>query len=711
MRRIGPQNREKLTRTLVRVHIVLACCALGLAVVLAATFAVLSSAYPAKPLLAKIDDYSIEVVDRHGDHLRIFTNRGDRWRLKTDLDQVDPNFQRLLVAYEDQRFFSHHGVDPLALMRAAGQFASSGRVISGGSTITMQLARLLEPRKQRSLGAKFWQIFRALQLETQLTKREILQHYLTLAPYGGNIEGVRAAALSWFGKEPSRLALREAALLVALPQAPERRRPDRFADRAQKAVKRVLARLANDGLVDQAEVERVAALPFKVQRRSIPMLAPHLAQAAVDRDPQALRHQSTLDAKLQRRMETLAQQSARRVSNRASVAIVVADSLSGEILASVGSPGINDQARRGWIDMTRAPRSPGSTLKPFVYGLAIEDGLVRPASMIADRPADFDGYRPTNFDMTFQGDVSVRRALQMSLNVPAVKLMDAVGPSRLIARFNRTGVAPRFAQGGAAGLGLVLGGTSMTLTELVQLYANLVSVHPKPLALGDGIRSKAGGLAGRRLMSRVASWHVIDMLAGVPQPVGSSQLPIAYKTGTSYGYRDAWSIGFDGRHVIGVWVGRADNGPVPGITGIKTAAPILFSAFEASGLESTGFAPAPPGAIREDLADLPAALKTFEEKSHRMLFSSVATEDILAVAFPAHGDELEVSQFADGSAAPIMIKLQGGVPPFRLLENQQPVAQIFRQRRLMWSPKSRGTATLSVIDAIGQSQALDVRIR
>lgn len=708
---LAQHNWERTRRNLFRGSALSACLLIGLAAAAASTFAVLNRAYPSVPLLANIDDYSVEVVDRHGDHLRLFTNRQERWRLKTDLNSIDRDFQRLLISYEDQRFFSHYGVDPLALVRAAGQFAASGRVISGGSTITMQLARLLQPRKQRSLGAKLWQIFRALQLETHLSKHEILQHYLTLAPYGGNIEGVRAAALSWFGKEPAKLALREAALLVALPQAPERRRPDRFASTARKAINRVLDRLVKSGAVAKAEADRVAALPFKLARRQIPALAPHLAQAAIDRRPSALRHQTTLDARLQRQMETLARQSVPTLGKHTSVAIVVADSISGDILASVGSPGIGDTARRGWVDMTRAPRSPGSTLKPFVYGLAIEDGLVRPASMIADRPADFDGYRPTNFDMKFQGDVSVRRALQMSLNVPAVKLMDAVGPARLIARMNRAGVAPRFAQGGAAGLGVVLGGTSLTLTELVQLYANLVSLHPKPIAIGDGIRHQPGGLAGRRLMSRIAAWHVIDMLAGVPEPVGSKKLPIAYKTGTSYGYRDAWSVGFDGRHVIGVWVGRADNGPVPGITGIKTAAPILFNAFETSGLTLNAFPPAPPGAIREDLADLPPSLKSFQEMSHRMLFSSVATEDILSVAFPAHGDELEVSHFADGSVAPIMIKLQGGVPPFRLLENQQPVTQIFRQRNLMWSPKSRGTAQLSVIDSVGQSQAWDVQVR
>jgi penicillin-binding protein 1C len=698
----------RIRRNWYRHSILFACTVLGFIIVSATTLAMLDRHYPWQPVTP---DFSVEVLDRQGDHLRIFTNQQGRWRLQSKLTEIDDDFIRLLIAYEDQRFFEHAGVDPLALMRAAGQFAASGRVISGGSTITMQLARLMEPRKQRTVGAKLWQIFRALQLETHLSKDEILRHYLTLAPYGGNIEGVRAAALSWFGKEPSNLALHEAALMVALPQAPERRRPDRHPTAALKAVKRVLERLARDGLVDTAEAERVASLPIALSRKQIPMLAPHLSRLAVDRDPGALQHQTRLHAPLQRRMENLARQAARKVDQRASVAIVVADSISGDILASVGSPGMDDAARRGWVNMTQAPRSPGSTLKPFVYGLAIEDGLVRPASMIADRPADFDGYRPTNFDLTFQGDVSVRRALQMSLNVPAVKLMDAVGPTRVVARLKRAGVSPRFANGSAAGLGLVLGGTSLTLTELVQLYANLVSTHPKPISLGDGIRQQPGGLGGRRLLSPVAAWHVIDMLAGVPEPVGSKALTIAYKTGTSHGHRDAWSVGFDGRHVIGIWVGRADNGPLPGITGIKTAAPILFSAFDRSGLKPTAFPAAPAGALREPLEDLPQPLKSFQEKAHRMLFSSIAPSDLLQVAFPAHGDELEMARFADGSTAPIMIKLQGGVPPFRLLENQRPVERIFRQRQLFWSPKSRGTAKLSVVDAIGQSQALDVRIR
>ncbi len=663
------------------------------------------------PPLDQAEDFSVEVVDRNNRHLKIFTNNAGRWRLKTQLDKIDPNFLKMLIAYEDKRFYDHHGVDPLALLRAAGQLIQSGKVVSGGSTISMQLARLMEPRKQRSITTKLWQIFRSVQIERRLSKQQILERYLTLAPYGGNIEGVRAASLAWFDKEPQKLALREAALLVALPQSPENRRPDRWPHRAKKARDRVLERLMATGIFSALEVRRVARLPISANRPSMRQLVPHLAQFATDRDPAALVHKSLLDANLQDCLEKLAHQSARKINSRASVAIVVADSQSGDILASVGSAGIEDESRKGWIDMTQTPRSPGSTLKPFVYGLAVEDGLVRPASMITDRPTDFGGYRPANFDLTFQGDISVRQALQRSLNVPAVKLMDAVGPTRLVARMKRAGVSARFPSNSYPGLGLVLGGTSLSLTELVQLYANLTQTRDRPISLGDGIRSIPGELNGRAILSPVAAWHVRDILFGIREPNGSKRLAIGYKTGTSYGHRDAWSIGFDGRHVIGVWVGRADNGPLPGITGMKTAAPILFESFAKSTLKLEPLPPAPAGALRESISELPAQLQYFQEKAFRARFSNIQQAESLVIAFPSHGDELEQSEFADGSDAPVIIKLQGGVPPFRLLENKRLIDTVFRQRHLSWTPKSKGTSSLLVMDSLGQTQALDIIIR
>ncbi len=686
-----------------------AAIGLGLAVVMLGGLLWADHNHP--PPLDHTEDYSVEVVDRNNRHLRIFTNDAGRWRLKTKLENIDPNFLKMLIAYEDKRFYEHHGIDPLALLRATGQLVLSGKVVSGGSTISMQLAKLMEPRKRRSISAKLWQMFRAVQIERRLNKHQILERYLTLAPYGGNIEGIRAAALAWFNKEPGKLAVREAALLVALPQSPENRRPDRWPQRAKNARERVLERLAAAGLVSPLEVRRVAELPILADRPSMRQLAPHLAQLARDRDPTSLIHKSLLDANLQARMEKLAQRSAGKINSRASVAIVVADSLNGEILASVGSAGIEDEFRKGWIDMTQAPRSPGSTLKPFVYGLAIEDGLVRPASMIADRPTDFGGYRPTNFDLTYQGDISVRRALQRSLNVPAVKLMDAVGPSRLVARMKRAGVTARFPSNSHPGLGLVLGGTSLSLTELVQLYANLVNTRERPIALGDGIRSTPGELNGRTILSHVAAWHVRDILFGMREPNGSGRIAIGYKTGTSYGHRDAWSIGFDGRHVIGVWVGRADNGPVPGITGMKTASPILFEAFSKSGLKLERLPQAPAGALRESISELPAQLQQFQERAYRGRFSNINQSESLVMAFPSHGDELEQAEFADGSSAPVIIKLQGGVPPFRLLENKRLIQTVFRQRRLSWFPKSKGTSRLLVMDSLGQTQTMDVVIR
>ncbi|MCG6857604.1 MAG: penicillin-binding protein 1C [Salaquimonas sp.] len=654
---------------------------------------------------------SVEMVDRHGEALRIFANDEGRWRLNADLDKVDPTFLKMLIAYEDKRFYSHHGVDPFAMMRAAWQLISHGRIVSGGSTLTMQLARLIEPRKERSLGAKLRQMVRAVQIERRLSKREILQRYLTLAPYGGNLEGVRAASLSWFGKEPDHLALREAALLVALPQSPELRRPDRHPQAARAARDRVMARMARDGIVSESEVRRVAQFDVPHQREALPQLAPHLAERARDRNPAAIRHETTLERDLQASLETLARDAARRIGPRVSVAIVAADAKTGDVLASVGSADYLDDKRDGWIDMAHALRSPGSTLKPFVYGLAIEDGLVLPETMISDRPADFSGYRPVNFDQTYQGDVTVRRALQMSLNVPAVRLLDAVSPARLMARLRRAGVIPVLPDGEKPGLGIVLGGVGVTLTDLVQLYANLVTPGSTPIALGDGVNSEPGALAGLKPMSPVAAWHVIDMLSGVAEPVGSKPLAIAYKTGTSYGYRDAWSVGFDGRHVIGVWVGRADNGAVPGISGIKTAAPVLFEAFDKAGFEIEPMPRAPAGAVRLAASELPDTLKTFSHAGIGQAFSIIPASRRLAIAFPADGVELEASRLADGSPAPVVVKLMGGTPPFRLMAEGKPVENASRRRQLLWKPQGDGTTRLTVVDAEGQARSIEVVVR
>ena len=354
-------------------------------------------------------------------------------------DRGRSGYLKLLLAYEDRRFWSHSGVDPLALGRAALQFGSSGHIVSGGSTITMQLARLMEPRRERSLYAKLRQMVRAVQIERQLSKDEILDLYLALAPFGGNLEGIRAASIGYFGKEPKRLSLAEAALLVALPQSPERRRLDRHPEAAHAARDRVLARMVDDGVVSKDDAAQAKAVAVPRLRKPMPILAPHSADAAMATVKDAPIIKLTLDSALQKTLEALARDRAVAQGPNISVAIIAVDNESGDVLARVGSSDYFDERRAGQVDMTRAVRSPGSTLKPFIYGLAFEDGFVHPESLIDDRPIRFGSYAPENFDMTFQGTVPVRKALQLSLNVPAIALLDRVGSSRLSSRLKQAG--------------------------------------------------------------------------------------------------------------------------------------------------------------------------------------------------------------------------------------------------------------------------------
>ncbi len=685
---------------------VIVALALAVVVMLAAMpgLAVLDEAYP--PPLPEASTHSVEVVDRNGDLLRAFAASDGRWRLPVQLAKVDPEFVRMLVAYEDRRFWQHGGVDPLAMMRAAWQMLRHGRIVSGGSTITMQLARLLEPRSERSLRAKLRQMARALQIERRLDKRQILELYLTHAPYGGNIEGVRAASLAWFGKEPQSLGLAQGALLVALPQSPERRRPDRYRERAKSARDQVLARMADGGFIAPGEVARASGAPVPDRRLALPAFAPHLAQRVRRLRSQLQSHQVTLSRPAQQALELLASESARQLGPGLSVAMMLVDAHTGEVLAEVGSAGLLEARRAGWIDMTGVPRSPGSALKPFIYALALEDGLVLPETLIEDRPASFDGYRPRNFDLTYQGDVSVRQALQLSLNVPAVRLLQATVPSRLLGRLHRSGVAPVLVDNKAPGLAIGLGGVGVTLKDLVQAYTVFAN-NGRSATLGDGVTGVPSAAGGRAMFSPVATWHVADILSGVTPPPGSARLPIAYKTGTSYGNRDAWSVGFDGRYVLGVWVGRADGAPVPDLNGITVAAPILFDGFVRSGLKLETLPPAPAGAVRIDAADLPVALRRFTAPDTG-LPQVGAYEAALNIVYPPDGAHIDLGLASGQAVQPLVLKLQGGRAPFRLLANGVPVGEPLRSRSGLWQAGGVGFSRLSVIDARGRSASINV---
>ncbi len=657
--------------------------------------------------LAASREGSALVVDRGGRLLRPFTMADGRWRLPATTHDVDPRYVAMLIADEDGRFYAHHGVDGRALLRAVGQWLVHGHIVSGGSTLTMQVARLIEPRPERTLPAKLRQIARAEEIERAVGKAGVLDRYLTLAPFGGNLEGVRAASLAWFGKEPAKLTIAEAALLVALPQSPEARRPDRFPAAARAARDRVLDRAAARGVISAEEEARAKADPVPETRKAFPALAAHAAEEAVAADPKAKLIRLSIDARLQAKLEALAKESVARLGPKLSAAIVVVDNHSGEIRARVGAADPDDASRGGAIDMSRAPRSPGSALKPFIYALACEEGLAHPETVLFDRPARYGAYAPQNFDLGYQGTVTARKALQMSLNLPAIELLADVGPATFLARLHGAGAEIALPKDTPIGLAIGLGGLGVSLTDLARLYAGFARGGEAP-ALVERLDGAAPIIGPRRVTDPVAAWYVADILRGSPPPANALSGRIAFKTGTSYGFRDALAVGFDRLTTIAVWVGRPDNGPTPGLVGRQAAAPILFDAFARLGRD-VEVVRQPKGVLSARVtADLPPPLRHLRKDAPKTM---AATETAaLKIAFPPDGARVDLG-IADGARdARLALKALGGVPPFAWFVNGAPVGEAELHRTSAWKPDGAGFARVTVVDSKGASDAVTVRL-
>ncbi len=658
--------------------------------------------------LSALDDRSVTVSDRNGRLLRAFTTEEGRWRLPLSLSDVDPRFIALLKTYEDRRFDSHGGVDLRAALRAAWQMIRSRRVISGGSTLSMQAARLIEPRGERSAGVKLRQALRAIDLERRFSKREILEIYLALAPYGGNLEGLRAATWSYFGKEPRRLSLAERALLVALPQSPETRRPDRHADNLRRVRDRIIARAEAAGLASADEAAQARAEPVPRARQLFPTLAAHAAERALGDQPGRSQHRLSIDAPWQAALEQLARERIEPLGARLSGAILVVEHASGKVRAHVGGLGLSNRERAGALDLAQGVRSPGSALKPFIYALAFEQGVAHPETLLEDRPNRYGAYAPENFDLGFQGNVSARAALQQSLNLPAIELLAAIGPQALLSRLSGAGGRLVLPKDGSPGLALGLGGVGIRPVDLARLYAGLARGGETPALRWREDEAPSGNSEAdeRRLTDPLAAWYVGDILRGAPAPANALNGRIAYKTGTSYGYRDAWAVGFDRTHTIAVWVGRPDNASVPGLVARQVAAPILFDAFARIGLEPDT-RPAPRDAITARNAALPAPLRHLRRDIAKT--ASPSAPGALRIAFPPEGAVVDLISGEAGRE--LSVKALGGTAPLTWLIDGAPVAQGVVRRDATLPASGAGFARVSVIDASGASDSVTVRLQ
>jgi penicillin-binding protein 1C len=655
------------------------------------------------PNLDRGQRLSTLVLARDGSILRGFLSADGKWRLPTTVDQIDPLYRRMLIAAEDRRFDDHLGVDPLAVLRAAGQWVTHGHVVSGASTLTMQAVRLLE-RRPRTLTAKLVESGEALALERRFDKDTILSLYLTLAPFGGNLEGVRAASLAYFGKEPEHLTAAEAALLVAIPRSPERLRPDRHPGAARQARDAVLARVAAAGIISDETLAEASTEPVPSLRAAWPFRAPHLAKALRGDGPLV---RTTIDPRLQGAVEDLLRREAATLDPQGTLAALVVDNRTRNVLAYVGNADFHSGPRRGTIDMARAVRSPGSALKPFIYAMAFDRLIVHPETILNDQPQHFGDYAPGDFDGQFRGEVTAREALQYSLNVPAVAVLDRLGPARFVSALAAAGIRLKLPQPTSEpGLAVALGGDGISLVDLAALYVSLShdgAVAPLRMRVDEPERRET------TIFGPVAAWYVNDILASAPPPPGMLPVEVrrarrlAFKTGTSYGFRDAWAVGYDADVTIAVWAGRPDGTPLPGITGRTAAAPVLFKIADLLGPPSANAPnPPPPGALRVARRNLPPALQRLDPGPAERAGRDPGGPKIL---YPPDGSIVEWH----GEEVPL--EAAGGRGPLRWLADGKPLPQGTPRQELFWAPAGIGFARLTVVDTAGRSAHATVRLQ
>ncbi len=529
-------------------------------------------------------NYSSIVTDRNNVVIHAFLSNEDKWRMYSELKEISPSLKKAIIFKEDKYFYYHPGINLISIIRALKNNLIQQKRTSGASTIDMQVVRLLEPKK-RTYQNKIIEMFRALQLEVNYSKDEILQLYLNLVPYGGNIEGIKAASLLYFGKSPNHLSPAEIASLAIIPNRPNSLKPgtnnQKLINERNKWLKRLRpSKIWSNEIIDDAIEESLS-----MYRREAPKYAPHFSYRIKNKFPDKSIIHSTLSLETQRKTEKLLSDYARKLYlvNTKNAAVFIIDNKTHSIVSYIGSSDFNNIETSGQVDGVRAIRSPGSTLKPLLYGLAFDKGIITPKTIIEDLPVNYNGYEPENYNNKFNGQVSVEFALINSLNVPAVNLLNEISTDKIINKLEDCGFYQIKKDKDKLGLSLILGGCGVNLEQLCNLFscfANSGMYIPAHYIISDTLT------ISKKILSKPSAFMLSDILSKLTRPNmqfqwqnSNSLPPIAWKTGTSYGRRDAWSIGYNNDYIVGVWAGNFDGTSIPLLSGARIATPLMFKIF------------------------------------------------------------------------------------------------------------------------------------
>ncbi len=529
-------------------------------------------------------EFSKEIHAKDGSLLTAYLTSDDKWRLRTELEEVSPELIKAIIEKEDSWFYWHFGINPVALIRAAYKNITVGETQLGASTITMQVARMLEPKK-RTYFNKLGEMFRALQLEIRYSKQEILELYLSLLPFGGNIEGVKSASYIYFNRPPKKLSLAQSIMLAVIPNDPNSLRLDRLNTDIIKKRNYWINKFKQEKIFLSSDLKDALDEPVEKNRYAMPVIAPHFSNYIKNNINGDILN-TTFDLSIQQTAENILLRHVRKVFYKGITngAILIIDNRNSSVVAYCGSADFYDEGSFGQVNGITAIRSPGSTLKAALYAYAFDDGNLTPKMKFADIPTDFHGYQPENYDLKFNGNVSTEFALLNSLNIPAVKLLEQVGLNNFINFLEGCGFNQIQKQKSKLGLSLILGGCGTNLQELTRLFSAFAregKLYRLQFTLNEDEQK------GEQVFSEASSYLVANILSGTSRSdiadlSNYSKLPkFAWKTGTSYGKRDAWAIGFNPNYTVGVWMGNFNGAGSPNLSGAEAAVPLLFDLFNA----------------------------------------------------------------------------------------------------------------------------------